>query len=438
MNWKQKDMGGLMSNHLASNWQPDGLRELAQKTPFKGAAQHWQDKALSFFIDDGYPTRKTEAWKYTDLTTLLMQSFNHTTVEKKAADISAYQLADSYRLVFIDGTYHAPQSVLPEQVTVLPVAELLAMSDETILREFRIELDKPYFACLNSALMREGCYIKLKPNTVLDKPLHILHVATSASSQAMHHVRLLVDADRNSEATILEEHVGLDDVVYFNNVVTQLNLNFDARINYSKFQRDSEQAYHLATTIASLSAHSHLHYHVVADGAKLNREEVFVRHYEHESEARLVGFYNASKQRHTAHYSRIDHFKSQCSSQQIFKGMASEQGQGVFDGKMVVHPGANQCRVHQSNHNLLLSNEAEIDTKPNLEIYTDDISASHGATVGQLDDEALFYLQSRGISAEQARDMLMAGFVDSLFDEMPANDVTAYMRQHIIGAMQDA
>lgn len=427
-----------MSNKLASTWQPSGLRELASQTPFSGATQHWQDKAMSFFIDDGYPGRHVEAWRYTDLNAVLAQSFDTAVVATSAVDLSAYQVPESYRLVFIDGVFDVKQSTMPDTVSILSVAELLAMSDETILREFRVELDTPYFACLNSALMRQGCYIKIKPNITLDKPLHILHVATEAVTSRLYNPRFLIDADKNSEMTVLEEHVSLGDVAYFNNVVTQLNLNFDSRVNYFKYQRESEQAYHFATTIASLSAHSQLNYHVISDGALLNREELFIRHYERGSRAKLVGFYNAKHKRQTFHHARVDHFKSQCETVQSYKGMARDTSKAVFDGKMVVHPGANQCSVHQSNHNLLLSNQAEIDTKPNLEIYTDDISASHGATVGQLDEDALFYLLSRGIEEQQARDILMAGFVSSIFEEMPTQAVTAYLRSEFLGELQDA
>lgn len=433
-------MDGSMNHKYAATWESQGLREFASQTPFKGATQHWQDKALSFFIEEGYPGRHVEAWRYTDLTSLLAQSFSSTHATPpnvSAIDLSNYKVEDSYRLVFIDGAYCLEQSTVPESVSVLAIAELLAMEDETILREFRIELDPPYFACLNSALMRQGCYIKIKPNSILDKPLHILHVATHALPSAMYHPRFFIDADKNSEITLLEEHVGPGQSIYFNNVVTQINLNFDSRVTYFKFQRESEQAYHFATTIASLSAHSQLHYYMIADGALLNRDEVFIRHYERGSQANLVGFYNAKAQRQTFQHARVDHFKRQCSTYQSYKGMARDESKAVFDSKMVVHPGANQCSVHQSNHNLLLSKDAEIDTKPNLEVYTDDITASHGATVGQLDEMALFYLQSRGIDAQQARHMLMSGFVNSIFEEMPNNTVTAYLRREFLGEFKD-
>jgi Fe-S cluster assembly protein SufD len=437
LSWKKKAMDGSMNNTAETMWQADYLRQLASDTPFTGATQHWQDKALSCFIEDGLPTAKMEAWRYTNLYELEKSQFILPQVQEISSDLDNFCIEDSYRVVFINGSLQEKLSSHPEDVFVLPIGDMLATADETLLREFRLELDKPFFACLNSALMREGCYIKVKPNITLDKPLHILHVSTQEDSESIRNLRFFVDVDRNSEITVLEEHVCLGQQSYFNNVVTQLNLNFDSRLNYYKYQRDSRAAYHMSTTIASLSADSNLYYYSLSDGAKLNREDILLRHYERGSYANLVGFYNAKADSHTIHHTRADHFKGHCSTDQYYKGMARDKSRAVFEGQMVVHPGANQSSIHQSNQNLLLSNKAEIDTKPNLEIYTDDVVASHGATVGQLDEKALFYLQSRGISEEQAREILMAGFVRSIFDEMPDNQVTAYLQDEFLGELKD-
>lgn len=429
-------MDGSMRK-MAAMWDGEQLQALANSQAFAGVTQHWQDKALSFFIEDGLPTRHVEQWRYTDLSELMQQSFVLPTDSTLESDLTDFHIDDSYRLVFVNGCLRLELSTELDDLIVLPLSELLANADETLLREFRIEMDKPYFAGLNSALMREGCYIKLKPNVTLEKPLHVLHVSTDETQESMRNMRFFIDADKNAEATFVEEHVCLGEQRYFNNVVTQINLNFDSRLHYYKYQRDSRQAYHLATTFVSLSGDSHLHYHTLSDGGRLNRDDIYVRHYERGSYANLIGFYNAKCESHTIHHTRVDHFKGDCSTHQFYKGMARDRSRAVFDGQMVVHPGASRCSVHQSNHNLLLSNKAEIDTKPNLEIYTDDITASHGATVGQLDEKALFYLQSRGIAAPQARDILMAGFVRSIFDEMPANAVTAYLQHEFLGELKD-
>jgi Fe-S cluster assembly protein SufD len=344
-------MDGLMTS-LANIWQADNLYDLSNKTPFKGATKHWQDKALACFIEAGYPSRRIEAWRYTDLTNLLKQDFS-ITQEKKAQpiDLKPYTIANSYRLVFVNGVLDLDQSDLADEVIVLPLDELLNTADETLLRELRIELDLPYFACLNSALMRQGCYIKVRSNQTLDKPVHILHLTTAEQKDQMQTLRFFIDADKNSEVIILEEHVGVGKNCYFNNIVTQMNLNFDARVSYYKFQRDAEQAYHFATTIVSQSADSQFSYYIVADGAKQNREDLFVRHYERGSHANLVGFYNAKNERQTIHHSRVDHFKGMCSTYQSYKGMARDTSKAVFSGKMIVHPGAQKSSIQQSNHN---------------------------------------------------------------------------------------
>jgi len=415
-----------MQNKLATTWQESGLRSLASSSLFTGATLHWQEKAMTFFIEEGFPSRKIESWRYTSLTSLLQKDFI-LSKQKPTCDLSDYVIKNSNRLVIINGVVDFKLSTLDEDLEVLPLELLLQTADETLLRELKLDLESQYFAVLNSALMSQGAYIKIKPNQTFSKPLHILHVHKDTGESTLQNLRFYVDVDRNAEIEILEEHVGVDDCIYFNNIVTQINLNFDARLKYNKLQRESRQAFHIATTVASLSADSQLNYHTFSQGAELSRDDLFVRHYERGSHAKLVGLFQCGGEQHISHHTRVDHFKGGSATNQVYRGMAGDRSRGVFDGRIVVHPGAVKSSTHQTNHNLLLSDHAEIDSKPNLEIYVDDISASHGATVGQLNENALFYLQSRGIHKAFARQMLISAFAEAIFDEVHVSDTIEYI-----------
>lgn len=427
-------MVGSMETNVAQTWHKDSLRAVSKLTPFQGASSHWQDKALACFLEEGFPSRHVEEWKYTDLKPILAQNFVPAAQYESNVDISEFIIPGIERLVFVDGWISPELSSFQSDtsmISILPIFELLSHADETLLREFRIELDRPYFACLNSALMRQGCYIKIKPSQTLQAPLHILHVHTQRDQTVMSHPRYFIDVDKNAEAVIFEEHVSLANQCYLTNVVTQINLNFDARLKYYKLQREAMSAHHLATTIVSQSADSDFQYHVFSKGASVSREDLYLRHYERGAHAKLFGFARANGNQKMTQHTRVDHLRGGCTTDQRYKGIADGQSRVAFDGKMVVHPGSQKSAILQTSNNLLLSNKAEIDAKPNLEIYADDIQASHGATVGQLDEEMLFYLRSRGISESQARKMLISGFASSLFDDISENVITKHIR-HIM------
>lgn len=432
MNLKKKAMGGLMKDKFATSWTESGLRALAAQHVCSDTTRHWQDKALSCFIDNGYPTHHVENWRYMSLHDVLSENFSYPQPGALTQEtLAPYRIAHTQQLVFIDGYLSLELSDLDSSLVILPLNELLQTADDSLLREFKIELEQPFFAGLNSALMREGCYIKVAANKAVLRPLHILHVSTAAASKTQRHPRILLDVDRNAEVTVFEEFVSMGGEHYVMNAVTQLHLNFDARAHYYKLQREADTATHLATTMGILSADSTLNYHVFSLGAKLSREEVQCRHFEPGSAAALTGLFMPTQQQQMAHNTRVDHFRGHTTTTQHYRGVAADQAQGVFDGQVVIHPGASQSSIQQQNHNLILSDQAEIDTKPNLEIYVDDVVASHGATIGQLDQQALFYMRSRGLDEVSARRLLIQSFTNSLLETLPKNDVTTYIRSQL-------
>lgn len=427
-----------MQHKTSVSWSEEGLRAMAAQHECSEIAQHWQDKALSCFIDNGYPTRKVESWRYLALQDLLQQQLGMADVTTlSVGDIEPFRIAHTQQLVFVDGRLDMALSDLDASLTILPLNELLKSADDSLLREFKVELESPYFAGLNSAMMREGCYIKVEANKTVKRPLHILHLSTTASTETIQHPRVLLDVDKNAEVILFEEFVSVGGAQYVTNAVTQLHLNFDARVKYYKLQREATDATHLATTIGVLSADATLDYHVFSLGAALSREEVHCRHFEPGSSASLTGLFLPSGTQQMAHNTRVDHFRGQTQTKQHYRGIAAGNARGVFDGQVVIHPGASKTAVEQQNHNLILSERAEIDTKPNLEIYVDDVTASHGATIGQLDEQALFYLRSRGIDEASARQMLVHSFAETLLEALPKNVISTYIKQVIEKVQHD-
>ncbi len=425
-----------MVDNTATTWTEDGLVAFTEASPFRGATKHWQDKAMSFFIDDGFPNRQDEAWRYTDLSSLLAHDFVLPSTTTKIS-LQSLEFMDCHQLVIVDGIVDLSLSRLDDDVSIYPLDQLLASADETLLRELRIDLQKPYFACLNSAMMMQGCYVKVQRNQKLAKPLRILHVATEEKKSYLKNIRIFIDIDSNAEATIFEEYTTLAENCYFNNIVTQINMGFNAHLNYYKLQQEAKTAFHIAMTIVALSADSNFDYHVFSNGGLLSRDDLYVRHYERGATAQLTGFYRALGSQHVSHHTRIDHLKGGASTHQHYKGLVRDQAHAAFDGKIVVHPGAAKSTAHQSNHNLLIGEGGEVDTKPNLEIYTDDVVASHGATIGQLDEKALFYLQSRGITKPVAHQMLVAGFVEAVFDDIKNNPIKDYIKSVLLQEVMD-
>ena len=311
-------------------------------------------------------------------------------------NIGRFMIPNTYRLVIVNGRVHMSLTTCPQ--------DLLTITDE-------------------------GFFLEVASKKVIEQPVHIINLHQKSARPALQEVTFFINLDDHAKITILEEHVSVDEGCYLNAIVTDIQLASSACLTYYKLQRDSLQGYHLATTTVTQQADSALHYFVVSHGAKINCDDLRVMHREQGSFAELNGLFYVRGNSQVIQHTRADHFGQRCTTQQQYRGVAADQARGVFDGQMIVHSQAFKSSVHQSNHNLLLSNDAEIDTKPTLEIYVDDVSASHGATVGQLDSDALFYCQSRGVSLDDAKRLLVAGFVNTLFDDITPNPISKYVKQ---------
>jgi len=419
-----------------SFWGKENLLKLSKKS--LGANCDWlrdiQQEAVLRFLDRGFPQQKEEAWKYTSTKCIEKKSFDYFPAQKNNHVKPEFKF-DAYHLVIVDGHFVPELSdscrdksrlvhsnILPDSVLILPLQDAL-LSHSKKIKQAISDLDRFFsanpFVLLNTALLSGGLWIQIKSNTQLEKPLHILHLKTKHSQDCMFHPAYFVCVEENAQAVIVEEFKSTDEVSLFENIAMHIQLGKRASLAHYKLQMESREAAHLHHLLVNQHERSHFERYHIDSGAKLSRQEILVQLKEAHADCQLNGLYAAQDHQHMDNQVRVEHCVSHGKSQQLYKGLADDQAHAVFNGKILVMPHAQKINAHQVNKNLLLSDEAEIDTKPELEIYADDVQCSHGATIGQLDETALFYLQSRGIELLEAQNLLKQAFVFEIIDRMP-------------------
>jgi len=405
------------------------------KTTLPGHRLPWlvglREAALRRFSSSGFPTLRDEEWKYTNVAPLANGHFTleppagTAAIELAAGRIDALALPAAQLLVFVDGRY-APAlsrlSDLPAGVILGSLASVLAGPPGFLQARLQAVLDLPInsdasgFAALNFAYMADGAYIHLAAGTTLETPIHLLFIASTPELAT--HTRNLVVAEHDSRASIVEHHVALDEQRYFSNVVTDIVLGRAASVAHYKVQDESRKAFHIAAINAELVRETQLHSASFALGGALARTDINVTLNAQGAECTLDGLYMADGRQHVDHHTRIDHARPRGTSRQLYKGVLGGAARGVFNGKVFVRPDAQHSDAAQTNRNLLLSEHAEMDTKPQLEIWADDVKCSHGATVGQLDADQIFYLRSRGMDDAAARALLTYAFANEMVERV--------------------
>jgi Fe-S cluster assembly protein SufD len=393
---------------------------------------------LDQFLLAGFPTRREEDWKYTDLSFLKKRSFNWTAHEEEitAAQIAPYLLAntESCQLVFIDGCFSAALSNiddLPQGLDLTSLAEIL-FSQPELLRthlETIAEQTTSSLMHLNAAFANDGVWLRVAKNAQIKQPVHLLFVSTAASQQQMVNAFNVIELAENSQVTVFEQHVSINESPCFKNMVTTIRLQPGAILTHTKLQAEAKQTVHIAQTTVQQTRDSQFRSDSISLGAELARDNLHVALNENNASCTLNGFYTLSNKQHIDHHTRIDHFAPHCNSEENYKGILTDQAKGVFNGKVIVHPSAQKTQSRQINKNLLLSKTAEMNTKPELEIYADDVQCAHGATVGQIDEEALFYLRSRGLDEEQATALLTQAFCNDILDHIQHPAIANYVRR---------
>jgi Fe-S cluster assembly protein SufD len=429
------------------------LRE--QRRAQKSAAwvERLRESAIDRFEQLGFPTTDEEAWKYTNVVPIAKANFEPSLLrpeDRQATDAShlegfTYEEASRSRLVFVNGIYRKELSsleALPEGVAVLDLAAALGDERyENLLREQLArgaDYNSHSFAALNTAFLESGAFILIPQNARLTTPLHLLFLSDARQDKTpgASFPRVLIVCERDSESTVIESYGSTqDDAIYLTNAVVEIVLAAGAHLEHYKVQRESVEAFHVATTTAELGRHSRFNSTTITLGAKLSRHDINVTFEQEGAECSVDGLYIVGSGQHADTHSLIDHREPHCTSHQLYKGILDGKSRAVFNGRVFVRKGAQQTNAMQTNRNLLLSNEARVDTKPQLEIFADDVKCAHGATVGQLEDEELFYLASRGLHPDIARNLLTYGFAEEVIEKIRIESIKAQLDEAVLNRL---
>jgi Fe-S cluster assembly protein SufD len=434
------------------------LRAHQQRQPSRGnaPAASWlellREKALESFEKLGFPTTHNEEWKYTNVAPLARAQFEPLFLDQEserafdAAQLEdfIYPEASESRLVFINGIYRAELSSLdslPGGVVAMDLAAALASPAHVEILRARLGRIADYredaFNALNTAFLSSGAFLFIPKNVQAATPIHLLFLSEAQDGpQSVSFPRVLIVAEENSEATVIESYGSpQEESVYWTNAVIEIALGDGARLEHYKVQRESAQGFHIATTKTELGRSSSYNSTTINLGAQLSRHNIGVTFAQEGAECRVDGLYIVTTGQHTDTHSVIDHRQPRCTSKQLYKGIMDGKSRAVFNGKVFVHEGAQGTDAQQTNRNLLLSNEARVDTKPQLEIFADDVKCAHGATVGQLEEEELFYLISRGLHPDLAQNLLTYGFAEEVIEKIKIESIKAQLDETVINRL---
>ena len=388
--------------------------------------KRFRAEGIQSFETLGFPTMKDEDWHFTSVAPIADRVFHPAkpgTISRATLDKLGLTELEGSRFVFVNGVFAPELSVSAHDsvgLTVESLATAIRRGDDNSLEKeigSAATNTSSAFTALNSAFFSDGALIRIAENASIDGTIDLVFVSTE-NADSVSHVRNLIVAGRNCRATIVESYVSTGEAAYFTNAVTEVLLNEGARVNHYKLQSEDMSAFHIGTTQARQSRSSYYESFSFATGADLSRTNVYTVLEGDGAECVLNGLYLADGTQHMDHQTYVEHIAPNCPSHELYKGILDGRSHGVFNGKVYVHPEAQKTDGKQSNNNLLLSDHARVDTKPQLEIFADDVKCTHGATVGRLDETALFYLQSRGLGKAVARKLLTYAFAADVLERL--------------------
>jgi Fe-S cluster assembly protein SufD len=402
--------------------------EAALALPQPTSVSELRSRAFERFVELGFPNSRQEEWRFTNVAPVVRQSFDRPAAAFDAAAVARarapHRLADCDELVVVDGRL-APElgrssGELDPRLLFGAASRLGAAGWSRVEAQFGRHanfVERP-FAALASALFEDPVLVVVPAGVELARPLHVLHFTTAAQTPVAVFPRLLVVGENGSRATVIETHVGLDGTGYLSAPVTELVAGPDAAIDHYKVQREAREAFHLGLLQVDLERNATVSTQTFSFGAAIARHDVEGVLGGEGAEATLNGLYLVRGRQLADFHMRVDHAKPHTASHELFKGVLDERGRGVFNGRIHVHPHAQKTDAKQTSRNLLLSDEALVNANPQLEIFADDVKCTHGSTVGQLDELAVFYLRSRGIGLEAARSLLTYAFASDLVERV--------------------
>lgn len=411
------------------------------------AVQQSRQRALERFRTLGLPSPRDEHWKYTSLKPIEKRSFRTAlpadggTVDPELLEAARLQGLEALELVFVNGHFRSDLSrldaALPPDVSVTALSALEPGEAEGLAALAAQEQEQAAFAALNGALFTDGARVALAAGCRLERPIHLLFIAGAGPEPLARHPRIRIELGAAAQATVVESYFGAGDAAGLTNTLTEIDLQAGAALEHCKLQREGSKTFHIGDIRVRQARDSHLASHVIALGAQISRNDLRIRLEAEGAEAVLNGLYMAAGRQHVDNHTRVDHLQPHTRSEEYYKGVLDGRARGVFNGKVVVHAGADKTDARQANHNLLLDAGAEADTKPELEIYADDVKCSHGATVGQIDADALFYLRSRGVDAAAAQALLTYAFADDVIGRIGLAPIRASLERAVIGRLPE-
>ncbi len=432
------------------------FQSLQQRAEARGNAtwiNRLRENAFDRFEQTGFPTTRDEEWKYTNVAQIAKTKFaltvsgneDLTLAESVSGNMAVEEFAcpeaRNSRMVFVNGVFQAGLSSLsglPQGVIAMSLAEALENETHQLVLRERLARQADYntnpFTALNTAFLENGAYLRIPKDVQVNAPIHLLFLSDPQSDNAPQasFPRVIIVAEKGSAATVIESYASAQDGVYLTNAVVEIFIEDNARLEHYKVQRENAQSFHIAMTAAELGRDSRFNSTTITLGAELSRHDILVKLDAEGSECSVDGLYLVTTGQHTDTHSIIDHRVPHCTSHQLYKGILDGKSRAVFNGKIFVRVDAQQTNAFQTNRNLLLSPEARVDTKPQLEIYADDVKCSHGATVGQLEEEELFYLLSRGLNTDLARNLLTYGFAEEVINKIKIESIKAQLDETVL------
>ena len=384
---------------------------------------------ISRFAELGFPTVKDEDWRFTNVAPIARLPFqplfgpSRERLDPATLGRFSFGSLKASRLVFMDGHFSPELSdILPQPEGVRIGSLAAAFETDSALVEKHLSRyigpDHTAFTSLNTAFFHDGAFIHVPAGKAVADPVHLLFVSTSKEAGATTHPRNLIIADKGSKLTVIESYVGTVNGPYFTNAVEELVIGEGALVEHCKFQDESPEAFHVAAIQVQLARGCNFIAHSIATGGRLSRNNIWTNLAAEGVECVLNGLYLTKDDQLADHHMIVEHAKPHCNSHEYYNGILDGRSRGVFHGRILVRPDAQKTDAKQTNKNLLLSEDATVDTKPQLEIYADDVKCTHGATIGQLNDESIFYLRARGIGLETARQMLIHAFAGEIIDRI--------------------
>jgi len=406
-------------------------------------------EAIESFARLGFPTVHDEDWRFTNVAPLAKILFQAAPDETDTWSAQGLETAlpggstdgspkesNDIRLVFVNGFYSERLSAvqgLPRGIEARNLAGLFKEKDgaaEAHLARYADHRVHPFVA-MNTALWRDGAYLRFPKGTVVDKPVHVVHISTAGEVPLVSFPRNLIVAERETQVTVVESYLGLGRGMCFSNAVTEIVAGENSVLDHYKLQRENDQSFHIGALRVYADRNANAASCSISLGGALVRNEVVAVLDAEGADCTLNGLYLARGRQHVDNHTTLDHAKPHGSSRELYHGVLGEHASAVFNGRIIVRPGAMKTDAVQRNRNLLLSPDAVVDTKPQLEIYNNDVRCTHGATIGQLDAEALFYLRSRGIGAEEARNILIYAFAADIVERVKAAGVRAWVEDAV-------